>query len=119
MLSNRSFSLRPVAPYHFGAVLFSVQTHPWLEDPISLLAVVIAYVHRFQAVGLCVPVRGDSFTGGGGTVSSCGTLRVNALTFHNKLIHRDGSIHVSLQLETYKSLLGISSYRLASSLPNN
>jgi len=40
-----------------------------------------------------------------------------ALTFHNKLIHRDGSI--SLQLETYKSLLGINSYRLASSLPNN
>src|SRR6218665_1629605 len=66
---------------------------------------------------ICVPVRGDSFTSGGGTVSSCSTLLVNGLTFHNKLIHRDGSI--SLQLETYKSLLGINYYRLASSLPNN
>ena len=65
------FSYHTDAPYHVGVVLFSVQTHPWLEDPISLLAVVIAYVHRFQDVGLCVglPVRGDSFTGGGGTCS--------------------------------------------------
>src|SRR6218665_363582 len=119
MLSNRSFSLRPVAPYHVGAFLFSVQTHPWLEDPISLLAVVIAIRPLLSGCRpMCsLPVRGDSFTGGGGTVSSCGTLRVNALTFHNQLIHRDGSI--SLQLETYKSLLCINSYRLASSLPNN
>ena len=73
-------------------------------------------VHRFQAVGLCGPCQSEVTVLP--AVAEQSLLAVlYASTFHNKLIRRNDS--KSLQFVTYKNLLGINSYTLASSLPNN
>ena len=76
--------------------------------PISLLAVVIR-PSLSSGRHICGPYQSEVTVSPAVAEHSLLTV-LYALTFHNKLIHRNDSIDLSLQLVTYKNLLGINSY---------